>query len=298
MTITSTAIRLRKELIQMLRSDKLFGVGLGILLIYLLAASLAPLISPYPSHAEGNTSTDILQEPSSGHLFGTTDIGRDIFSVSLFGIRTSIMIGLSVVVTATTIGLLLGLVAGYVGGFVDHAIMRLTDVFLSFPSLMLALIIAATLGPGFTTVLVSLIATFWMWHARLARSQTLIVKNMPYIVAARAMGLGSFRILFTHVLPNVVRQNLVLAVGDIGTSILAAAGLSFLGLGLLEPTPDLGLLVAKSRAFFPANWWYAIFPGITLFILVMGFVFIGDAFRERMDPRLRSLRLRLVARLV
>jgi peptide/nickel transport system permease protein len=298
MTLAARAVRLRKELSQMLKLDKLFGLGLGIIITYLLAASLAPLVAPYPSHADGDTSSEILQEPNSRHLFGTTDIGRDIFSVSVFGIRTSIMIGLGVVVTATTFGLLLGLVAGYVGGFVDHAIMRVTDVFLSFPSLMLALIIASTLGPGFNTVLVSLIATFWMWHARLARSQTLIVKNMPYIVAAKAMGLGSFRILFTHVLPNVVRQNLVLSVGDVGTSVLAAAGLSFLGLGLLEPTPDLGLLVAKSRAFFPANWWYAIFPGITLLILVVGFVFIGDAFRERMDPRLRSLRLRLGARLV
>jgi peptide/nickel transport system permease protein len=205
-----------------------------------------------------------------------------------FGIQTSISISVLVVLLALTIGLAVGLTAGYFGGLVDEALMRITDIFLSFPHLILALVIVAVLGPGFIDVLIALGATWWPSFARLARAQALEIRNRPYVIVAKASGTPSRSIIARHILPNAISPLLVLISVDLGAVVLAEAGLSFLGLGVRPPTADLGVMIAESATQLTTAWWYAVFPGIFLTILVIGFNLVGDSVRDRLDPRLRA----------
>ncbi|MDG7007823.1 MAG: ABC transporter permease [Nitrososphaerota archaeon] len=277
-----------------LLSQKMFLVGVVIVGTLIVIGVLAPWLSPYPAQGEGQTATTSCPNspagicpPSWQHWFGTEQTGRDIMSRIFFGIRTSITISVLVVTLALVIGLAVGLTAGYFGGLVDEALMRLTDIWLSFPHLILALVIVAVLGPGFNDVLIALGATWWPGFARLARAQALEIRNRPYVIVAKAGGVSSRSIIGKHILPNAVSPLLVLVSVDLGAVILAEAGLSFLGLGVRPPTADLGVMIAESATQITTAWWYALFPGLFLTLLVIGFNLVGDTIRDRLDPKLR-----------
>jgi peptide/nickel transport system permease protein len=197
------------------------------------------------------------------------------------------MIGFSVVAIALLIGVPLGLIAGYAGRKVDLVIMRLTDVFLAFPPLLLALLIATTLGRGMFNAILALALSWWPWYTRLTRGMVVSVKERPYVEAAKAMDIAEWKIMLRHVLPNSISPVIIQATMDVGSAILEAAGLSFLGLGVQPPTPDWGLMVSEGKNYFLNYWWYPVFPGLAIFITVMAFNLLGDAVREAIDPRLR-----------
>ena len=275
--------------------EKMFVAGFVMVGAMVFIAIFAPWISPYPAQGEGQTAVTSCSQsaagicpPSRQHPFGTEQTGRDLMSRIFFGIRTSIEISVSVVLLAITIGLSVGLTAGYFGGIVDETLMRITDIFLSFPHLILALVIVAVLGPGFVDVIYALGATWWAGFARLARAQALEIRNRPYVMIAKASGASNRSILSRHILPNAISPLLVLISVDLGVVVLAEAGLSFLGIGVRPPTADLGVIIAESANQITTAWWYALFPGIFLTVLVIGFNMLGDAVRDRVDPRLRA----------
>jgi peptide/nickel transport system permease protein len=275
--------------------EKMFLAGFVMVGAMVFIAILAPWISPYPAQGEGQTALTTCPQsaagicpPSAEHWFGTEITGRDLMSRIFFGIRTSVEISVLVVLLAISIGLAVGLTAGYFGGIVDEALMRITDVFLSFPHLILALVIVAVLGPGFNDVIYALGATWWPAFARLARAQALEIRSKPYVVMAKASGVTSGSILGRHILPNAISPLLVQISVDLGAAVLAEAGLSFLGLGIRPPTADLGVIIAESANQITTSWWYALFPGLFLAILVIGFNLLGESVRDRVDPRLRG----------
>jgi peptide/nickel transport system permease protein len=274
--------------------EKMFLAGIILVGAMVFLGVFAPWVSPYPAQGAGQTvaitcpsSAAGICPPSPQHWFGTEQTGRDLMSRIFFGLRTSIEISVLVVLLATAIGLGVGLTAGYFGGLVDEGLMRVTDVFLSFPHLILALVIVAVLGPGFNDVLIALGATWWPSFARLARAQALEIRNRPYVVVARASGASSRSIIGRHILPNAISPLLVLISVDLGAVVLAEAGLSFLGLGVRPPTADLGVIIAESANQITTAWWYAFFPGVFLIMLVVGFNLVGDSVRDMVDPRLR-----------
>jgi len=278
-----------------LTHEKMFVAGAIMVGAMVFIGIFAPWVSPYPAQGMGETvltscpqSAAGICPPSPQHWFGTEITGRDIMSRIFFGVRTSITISVLVVLLAVAIGLAVGLTAGYFGGLVDETLMRITDIFLSFPHLILALVIVAVLGPGFFDVLIALGATWWPSFARLARAQALEIRNRPYVVVAKASGATNRSILARHILPNAISPLLVLISVDLGAVVLAEAGLSFLGLGVRPPTADLGVMIAESATQITTAWWYALFPGIFLTILVVGFNLLGDSIRDRVDPRLRA----------
>jgi peptide/nickel transport system permease protein len=275
--------------------EKMFLAGLIMVGAMAFIAIFAPWVSPYPAQGMGETTVTSCPQsaagicpPSAQHWFGTEQTGRDLMSRIFFGIRTSMEISVLVVLLAVAIGLGVGLTAGYFGGLVDEGLMRVTDVFLSFPHLILALVIVAVLGPGFNDVIYALGATWWPAFARLARAQALEIRNRPYVVIAKASGASSRSILGKHILPNAISPLLVQISVDLGAVVLAEAGLSFLGLGVRPPTADLGVIIAESANQITTAWWYALFPGIFLVILVLGFNLLGDSIRDKVDPRLRG----------
>ncbi|RLG85043.1 MAG: D,D-dipeptide ABC transporter permease, partial [Thermoprotei archaeon] len=227
--------------------------------------------------------------PSWEHPLGTDDMGRDMFSRVILGARFSLIIAVGVVGLALLIGIPVGLVGGYYGGVVGTALMRITDMFLAFPPLLLAIALAATLGRGLVNAIIALAISWWPWYARLIYVQTNSVKNMPYVDAARVIGVSGFRIMFKHILPNALTPVIVQAALDMGSAILEAAGLSFLGVGVKPPTPEWGLLVSEGWISINRAWWISFFPGLAILITVMGFNLLADAIREAMDPRLRRV---------
>lgn len=273
-----------------IRRNVLTMVGIAIVLALIVLGVLAPVISPYPEHAMGATSSeDKFQPPSFKHLFGTDDLGRDIFSRVLFGIRISFMIGVIVIGLALLIGLPLGVIAGCTGGKLDEVIMRVTDMFLSFPALLLALAISAALGPALVNSMIAIAIAWWPWYTRLARSQAVSVKERPFVEAAVAIGIRRLRIIFHHVLPNCLTPIIVQASMDFGSVILTSASLSFLGLGAQPPEPEWGLMISIGRTYFLTNWWLTTFPGFAILITVLAFNFLGDGLREILDPRARRI---------
>ncbi len=278
----------KEETIKILLRNKLSVVGLSIILALILIAIFAPILAPYPDQALGEPNLkERLQPPSRTHPFGTDHLGRDILSRVIYGARTSLIVGFSVVLLALLIGVPLGLIAGYFGGKVDLIIMRITDIFLAFPPLLLALLIATTLGRGMLNAILALAISWWPWYTRLARGMAISVKERPYVEASKAMGISDWKIMIRHVLPNSLSPLIVQATMDMGSAILEAAALSFLGLGVQPPTPDWGLMVSEGKDYFLNYWWYPVFPGLAIFITVMAFNLLGDAVREVIDPRLR-----------
>jgi peptide/nickel transport system permease protein len=269
-----------------LRANKLMLVGLVLAVLFVTIALLAPLIAPYPEDAGGATHpTEALMAPSGDHLFGTDQVGRDLFTRVLYGARTSLRIAAVVLVLAALIGVPLGIAAGYFGGWIDDAIMRVTDVFLAFPALLLSLALAAVLSPSVGNATLAIAVTWWPWYARLARGAATQVAGRGYIESARALGASPLRILARHVLPNATTAVLVQMSLDVGGIILTAAALSFLGLGAQDPTPEWGLMVSQGQGYLNTEWWFPVFPGLAIVLAALAFNLLGDGLRQVLDPR-------------
>lgn len=270
---------------QLIKQSPLTMVGLVIIIGIIFIAIFAPYLAPYdPLDVD---TANRLKPPSSKNLLGTDDMGRDIFSRIMYGSRISLMVGIVVLAISLSIGVPLGAVSGYFGGKIDSALMRITDIFLGLPSLILALSIAAALGRGIMNTMIAISITWWPWYARLVRGQTLTIREMGYIEAARAAGGSSFQIILSHVLPNCISPIIVSASMDMGYTILAAAGLGFIGLGAQPPSPEWGLMISIGRVYLMNYPWVATFPGIAILLTVLGFNLVGDGLRDLLSPRLR-----------
>jgi peptide/nickel transport system permease protein len=268
------------------RGNVLFVVGGCIFVAVVLGAIFAPLIAPYDPTAIN--FIDKLQGPGVNHLMGTNDLGQDIFSQVVFGARTSLMVGVVVISLAIGIGVPIGLLAGFFGGRIDTVLMRISDVFLAFPPLLLPIAITAALGTGLFNAMVALAVSWFPWYSRIVRGAVMRVKSELYISAARAMGVSSVRIMLRHALPNSTTPIIVQGSMDFGYSILAAASLSFIGIGAQPPTPEWGLMAAMSRTRFIDNWWTVTFPGLAIFVTVLAVNLVGDGVRDILDPRHQS----------
>ena len=276
------ALRLRHTL----RHNPLFVVGLAILTLVVAGALAAPLIAPWDPTAIN--FADKLQSPGSRHLFGTDQLGRDIYSQVLYGGRLSLTVGFVAVLLSVTLGLPIGLAAGYFGGRTDTILMRLSDIFLAFPPLFLPLAITAALGPGLWNVMLALAISWFPWYARIMRGSVMAVRSELYVLAARAMGVSHLRIMVRHALPNAFTPTLVQSTMDFGYTILAAASLSFIGMGARPPAVEWGLMVSNARSLFLEYWWTAAFPGMAIFITVLAINLLGDGLRDALDPNLRQ----------
>lgn len=263
--------------------NKLFMVGGVTFLLILLAAVLAEWIAPYSPTKIAFAQK--LQPPSLDHLMGTDKFGRDIFSRVLFGAQTSLAVGALVTLGAILIGTPIGLISGYFGGKVDTALMRISDVFLAFPPLLLPISIVAAMGPGLVNAMIALAISWFPWYARIMRGAVLRVRKEPYIDAARAMGVGPTKIMLRHVAPNSLTPIIVQGSMDFGFTILAAASLSFIGLGARPPTIEWGLMAATARTQFLEHWWTALCPGFAIFLTVLAVNLIGDGLRDVLDPK-------------
>jgi peptide/nickel transport system permease protein len=268
------------------RRNRLMVVGTAIILGLVLIAALAPLLAAASPYAQ--TLGDRLLPPSAAHLFGTDGLGRDIFSRVVHGSRVTLTIALLVAAISTPLGMLIGISAGYLGGAVDEILMRLADVFLAFPRLILAIAFAAALGPGVENAIIAIAIAHWPSYARLARAETLNVKNNDYIQAMRVLGAGKLTIMAGHILPLTLSSIIVRMSLDMGTIILTAAGLGFLGLGAQPPMPEWGLMVADGRQYLVDQWWVSTLPGLAILVVVMGFNLLGDGIRDVLDPRQRQ----------
>jgi peptide/nickel transport system permease protein len=245
-------------------------------------ALLAPLISSFPPDAVDVTAR--LLPPGGAHLLGTDELGRDVLARLIFGARISLTTGIVVVVVGAVIGALVGGVAAYAGRWVEEALMRFTDLVLCFPPIILALAIAASLGIGTTNTIIAMLVVWWPKFARLGRSLVLQQRSQEYVAAAVVAGFGPVRILGRHIIPNAAGPLIVLVTLDIGNAIITFAGLSFLGLGVVPPTPEWGSMVAEGRQLVD-QWWVAAFPGLAIFTVVLGFNFMGDGVRDWLDPK-------------
>ena len=259
--------------------------GLVIILAISLCAILAPLIAPYDPFEVNFRSR--LRPPSLAHPFGTDAMGRDVLSRVLYGAQISLRVGFIVVIIAFPLGSILGAIAGFYGGVLDEIIMRITDVFLCIPGLVLAMAIAAALGPSIQNVLLALVVVWWPWYTRIVRSVILSLREQDFVAAARAIGASNRRIVLKHLLPNAIAPAFVNATLDMGFVILNAAGLSFIGLGAQPPSPEWGAMLSTGREVLREAWWVATFPGLAILLTVLSFNLLGDAFRDILDPRLR-----------
>jgi peptide/nickel transport system permease protein len=267
-----------------LRRYGLALVGGAIIGFWLFAAILAPLLLTYdPDFVD---VANRLQAPSAAHWFGTDALGRDVFARVIAGSRISLAAGFSVVTIGAVFGTVLGGVAAYARGWPEEALMRLTDLVLCFPPIILAMAIAAALGIGTVNTVIAMLVVWWPKFARLARSLVIVQRGQEYVEAAQVVGFGPAHILFRQIIPNAIGPLVVLVTLDLGNAILVFAGLSFLGLGVVPPTPEWGAMVAEGRELVQ-QWWVATFPGIAILTVVMGFNFVGDAIRDWLDPHAR-----------
>lgn len=274
-----------KHVFHLLFSNPASAVGATGVFALVFIMIFAPFIATHDPYAF--ELSDQFLPPSWAHFFGTDHLGRDIFSRVVWGSRISLTVGFITLLESAILGTLIGLVAGYKRGLVDTIMMRITDIFLAFPSTILALAIAAALGRGITSVMIALGVTWWPLYARLVRGQTLSIREEQYIETARLSGASSFRIMFRHILPNCIAPLMVQVSMDVGFTILAAAGMGFLGIGAQAPEPEWGLLCSTGSRYFLQQWWIAAFPGLAIFLSVMTFNLLGDGVRDMLDPRLR-----------
>ncbi|MCZ4313927.1 ABC transporter permease [Comamonadaceae bacterium G21597-S1] len=266
------------------------AVGLLIVFMVCVVAAFGPMFVPYPDDAFAINVLSRLQPPSAEHIFGTDNLGRDVFTRVILGTRSALITGLIVVIAALLIGVTLGLIAGYSNSVPSHVIMRVTDVFLSIPQLLLALAIAQLLGAGKASAMIALTAAYWPFFARIVYADTRRLKSSLFVDALHSLGAGRWRIMFLHILPNSLSSIIVRATVGLGFTILVAATLAFLGIGAAPPDPDWGLAIAQARLYLPTAWWFSLFPGIAIFLTVLGFNLIGDGLRDLVDPRLRRSR--------
>jgi peptide/nickel transport system permease protein len=258
-------------------------IGLAITVAFLLLTVLAPFVAPYDPYDQDLSTA--LSPPSADHWFGADEYGRDMLSRVLYGTRTALLAVLVADGLALVVGCTLGLLAGFFGGWVEAVIMRLVDMLLAFPYLLLALIIVAALGPGLANSMIAIGIVYTPQYARLIRGQVLAIRKADYVRAARALGASRLRLILRHVLPNSFPPIVVMATLQAGSVIVETAGLSFLGLGAQPPSPDWGALLADGQAYFLTAWWIATFPGLAIFLLVLGFNLLGDALGDHFDPR-------------
>lgn len=265
-------------------ANRLAFVGLLIIIALLVIAALAGVLAPY-SPTFGDLKNARLLAPSAQHWFGTDDLGRDIYSRILYGSRWTLYVVILVAIIAAPIGLLVGTVAGYAGGWTDAVLMRITDIFLAFPKLVLALAFVAALGPGIENAVLAIAITSWPPYARIARAETLTVRNSDYIKAVQLMGASPARIVLRHIMPLCISSLIVRVTLDMAGIILTAAGLGFLGLGAQPPLPEWGTMIASGRRFILDQWWVAGAPGFAILIVSLGFNLLGDGLRDALDPR-------------
>ncbi len=267
-----------------IRRNRLAMAGLVIVGLLLLVALFAPLLAPNDPLSQ-DLSRRLLPPGSPGNILGTDDFGRDILSRIIYGSRITLYIIALVAVTAPLLGLLIGTVSGYFGGWVDAVLMRITDIFLAFPRLILALALVAVLGPGIENAVFAIALTAWPPYARIARAETLTVRNSDYIAAVRLQGAGAGRIIWGHVVPMCLPSVIIRVTLDMAGVILIAAGLGFLGLGVQPPLPEWGLMISSGRKFLFEQWWVATMPGLAIFLVSLGFNLLGDGLRDVLDPR-------------
>jgi peptide/nickel transport system permease protein len=269
-----------------IRRDPLALASTIIILAFIFIAVFAYFLAPYPEQGAGKSNPDTpMFAPSWEHPFGTDRLGRDVLSRVIIATRPALLIPFLVVLAAVLIGSTLGAIAGFFGGMVDEVIMRFSDLFLAFPSLLLAMAIATALGRGLEKAALALVISWWPWYTRLVRGVTVSLRQSYFVDAARSIGVSSPIILLRHILPNCISPILVQATIDLGTVILAMGGLAFIGLGTQPPAPDWGLMVSEGRTFILKQWWLSTFPGLAIFVLVLAFNLLGDTLRDIFDPR-------------
>jgi len=265
------------------RTNPIAVIGLSIIAILVLVAALAPLLT----QGDGTEQylSDRLLAPSAEHWFGTDELGRDIYERIVWGSRITLYIVGLVGIMVVPIGVLIGTVAGYVGGWVDNVLMRFTDIFLAFPRLILALAFVSALGPGIENAVLAIALTTWSPYARLARAETITIRNSEYIMAARLQGASALRILYGHIMPLCISSVIVRLTLDMAGIILTAAGLGFLGLGAQPPLPEWGAMISTGRQYILDQWWVAAVPGLAIFVVSLGFNLLGDGLRDVLDPK-------------
>ncbi len=277
-------------LLRRLAADKTALLGAILILLLILIAIFAPWLATYPGDVTDFHPANRLKPPSATNYFGTDRMGSDVYSRLLYGARITIMIAVIAVSVAVLIGVPIGLIAGYYRNWVSDLLMRVSDIFLAVPQIVLAIAIAQTLGPSIQNVILALSATYWPFWARLVYAETRSALNETYVEASIALGVPPWRVLLLHVLPNISSSIIVRTTIGMGGTILTAAALGFLGLGPPPPTPEWGRTIAESREFLPDAWWYATAPGLAIFLVVMGFNLLGDGLRDILDPKTRRSR--------
>jgi peptide/nickel transport system permease protein len=265
--------------------NPLSAIGLALSAVFVLMAVAAPLLAPHDPLSMNPSNR--LAAPSALHWFGTDDGGRDILARVIYGTRSSLLTALGILSLASAIGTSIGLAAGYFGGWVDETLMRITDMFLAFPALVLAMGLAAALGPSLFNAMLATAVVWWPWYARLVRGQALHLKNEAFVEAARVAGASGLRIAVRHILRNCLTPIIVQMSLDIGYAVLTLSSLSFIGLGAQPPTPEWGSMVSIGRDYFLDQWWIVTFPGLAIFLSVMAFNLLGDGLQESLSPRLR-----------
>jgi peptide/nickel transport system permease protein len=274
------------NVLRVVRRDPLARFSAFWIVLLMVLAVASPVLAPYPDQGAGHTNAkERLLSPSGAHWLGTDDLGRDILSRIMYGTAPALTAALIVVGVAVLIGTPLGAIAGYFGGWADEIIMRITDLFLAFPSLLLAMAIVTLLGPSLLNAVIALAVSWWPWYTRLVRGVTVTLRNFYFVEAARAIGVSDWTIIRRHVLPNCITPILVQATIDIGTVILATTALAFIGLGTRPPAADWGLMIENGREYINQYWWYSTFPGVMIFLTVLAFNLLGDTLRDIFDPR-------------
>jgi peptide/nickel transport system permease protein len=286
LALAATRRNLRQRARRYAAGNPLIIVGIFIILVWVVLAVFAPLIAPY-----GPLQQDIMhriEPPEPGHIFGTDDLGRDMFSRVLYGAQISLPLGAILVIAGGLFGTTVGMIAGYAGGALDEALMRITDLIFAFPTIIIAMAVAAALGPGLEHAVLAILIVWWPSYARLTRARVLSVKEEEYVTAALAVGLGTPRLLFSHILRNAMGPIVVLATLDLGNAILVFSGLSFLGLGATPPAAEWGSMVSTGAQEFD-QWWLGLFPGLAIWTAVLAFNLLGDGLRDALDPRGRQV---------
>lgn len=259
-------------------------------ILFIVAALLAPWLTPYADAGRGVPDLSIrLQSPSWSHWLGTDDLGRDVLARLLFGARTALVVAFGVVVLSVIVGVIVGAVAGYFGRWADEILMRVTDMFLAFPPLLLAVLVAAALGASLRNTVIAIAVSWWPWYARQVRAQVLSLRERPYVRAVQAIGVPRRRIIALHIVPNALSPVWVQATADLGAAVLTAAGLSFVGLGPRPPTADWGTMISEGRQYvLSGQWWIAGFAGVAIVLVAMAFNLAGDVVRDVTDPKTRQ----------
>jgi len=260
--------------------------GAIIVIVLAILALIGPIL--VPTREQSFSLSDRLKAPSADHLLGTDDMGRDILSRVILGAGISMRVGITVVVASVLIGVIVGAISGYYGGWLDEVLMRIVDIFLAVPSLVLAMAIAGALEPSIENAMLAISLVWWPWYARIVRAQTLSIKREEFVAAAQSLGVPVPVIIWRHIIPNCVAPVIVQASLDFGYTVLTAASLGFLGLGAQPPKPEWGLMISQGRSYFPTSWWVATVPGLAIFLTVMGFNLLGDGLRDVLDPKLKE----------